>query len=330
MPGTARPKAIPIPGPSAGKCVVGVWHGFEITFGIGPKAGREARSNAAGFFHPQLFLVMKFSRLSGGLAAACLLITATAGSVAAQGARDAYGNPKAAPSPRASAPTMRRAPAYSQRPAPGYAAAASTAAGVRFGLRAGLNLADVQGDAVKTITNLAGYVPDGTLSRQMRPGFYAGLYATLPIGPNFAIEPGISYAEKGTVLRGRVPVPALDFLNTQLTGTARLAYIDVPVLAKVFITPGFYLYAGPQASFLVSGKARLEAGALGFKAYRQDFDVSNQLRKVDFAAVGGLGYQFGNGLGLSAGYDYGLSSLDVNNRFDAQNRVLKAGLNYSF
>ena len=31
----------------------------------------------------------------------------------------------------------------------------------------------------------------------------------------------------------------------------------VPVLAKVYITPGFYLYAGPQASFLVSGKANV-------------------------------------------------------------------------
>ena len=263
---------------------------------------------------------------------ACLLISAAATSAAAQGTRDAYGNPKAAPSPRAGgAAPSRRAPAYSQRQAAGYSSPSSiSASGVRFGFRAGLNLADVQGDAVKTFTNLAGYAPDGTITREMRPGFYAGLYATLPIGASFAIEPGINYSEKGTVLQGKVPVPALDFLNTKLTGTARLAYIDVPVLAKVFITPGFYVYAGPQASFLVSGKARVEAGALGFSAYKQDFDISNQLRKVDFAAVGGLGYQFENGLGLSAGYDYGLSSLDAGNRFDAQNRVVKVGLNYSF
>ena len=269
---------------------------------------------------------MKFSRLSGGLAAACLLISAAASSASAQGTRDAYGNPKAAPSPRASAP-MRRAPSYNK---PAYSTPTSSGSGVRFGFRAGLNLSDVQGDAVQTFTSLAGYTPDGTITRQMRPGFYAGLYATLPISPSFAIEPGISYSEKGTVLQGKVPVPALDFLNTKLTGTARLAYVDVPVLAKVFITPGFYMYAGPQASFLVSGKARVEAGALGFSAFKQDFDISNQLRKVDFAAVGGLGYQFENGLGLSAGYDYGLTSLDANNRFNAQNRVIKVGLNYSF
>ena len=63
---------------------------------------------------------------------------------------------------------------------------------------------------------------------------------------------------------------------------------------------------------------------------KQDFDVSNQLRKVDFAAEAGLGYQFDNGFGLSAGYDYGLTSLDANNRFQAYNRVAKAGLSYAF
>jgi hypothetical protein len=269
---------------------------------------------------------MKTQRLLGRLAAACLLISSVAGTAAAQGPRDAYGNPKAATPPKyGTSATTRRAAA----PSRSYSPAASTA-GVKFGVRAGLNLADAQGDAVKSFTELAGYAPDGMITKEMRPGFHAGVYATIPVTPSFAIEPGLSYSEKGTVLQGTVPVPALDFLNTRLTATARLAYLDVPVLAKVFITPGLYVYAGPQASFLLSGKARLEAGLLGFNAYQHDFDIKDYLRTVDFAAVGGLGYQFQNGLGLSAGYDYGLSSLDANNRFDVQNRVIKAAVNFSF
>ena len=274
---------------------------------------------------------MKISRLPGGLAVACLLVSAAFSTASAQGARDAYGNPKAAPSPRPmGSATTRRAPRDAQQPTYSSSNSSSASSGVRFGFRAGLNVADLQGDAVQSFTNLTGYLPDGTITKQMRPGFYAGVFATLPIGPGFAIEPGITYAEKGAVLKGTLPFPALDFLNANVTGTARLAYIDVPVLAKVFITPGFYLYAGPQASFLVGGKARVDASVLGFSAYKQDFDVSNQLRKVDFAAVGGLGYQFNNGLGLSAGYDYGFTSLDANNRFQAYNRVAKVGLSYSF
>jgi hypothetical protein len=270
---------------------------------------------------------MKIQRLLGRLAAACLFVSVVAPAASAQVYRDAYGNPKAAPSSRpGAAPAVRRAAAPASRSSYGSTAASP----IRFGVRAGLNLADVQGDAVKSFMDLAGYAPEGTITKEMRPGFHAGVYATLPLGSSFAIEPGISYSEKGTVLQGKVPIPALDFLNTSVTGTARLAYIDVPVLAKAFITPGFYVFAGPQASFLVSGKARVEAGLLGFDAYKQDFDIKSSLRKVDFAVVGGLGYQFENGLGLSAGYDYGLSSLDASNRFDAQTRVIKASLNYSF
>ncbi|MDQ2793643.1 MAG: PorT family protein [Bacteroidota bacterium] len=273
---------------------------------------------------------MKISRLSGGLAVACLFVSAACSTASAQGARDAYGNPKAAPSARPmGAPPTRRAAGPAQQST--YSSSmSSTSSGVRFGFRAGLNVADLQGDAVQSFTNLAGYAPDGAISKQLRPGFYAGVFATLPIAPGFAIEPGITYAEKGVVLKGTLPFPALDFLNANVTGTARLAYIDVPVLAKVYLTPGFYLYAGPQASFLVSGKARVEASVLGFSAYKQDFDVSSQLRKVDFAAVGGLGYQFDNGFGLNAGYDYGFTSLDSGNRFRAYNRVAKVGLSYAF
>ena len=274
---------------------------------------------------------MKISCLSGGLAVACLFISAACPTAAAQGTRDAYGNPKAAPSPRPmGSATTRRAPGYSNQPTPSASSGSSTTRGVRFGLRAGLNVADLRGDAVRSFTSLAGYAPDGAVNKQLRPGFYAGVFATLPLGPGFAIEPGITYAEKGAVLQGTLPFPALDFLNAHVTGTARLAYIDVPVLAKVYLTPGFYLYAGPQASFLVSGKARVDASVLGFSAYQQDFDVASQLRKVDVAAVGGLGYQFDNGLGLSAGYDYGFTSLDSGNRFRAYNRVAKVGLSYSF
>jgi hypothetical protein len=271
---------------------------------------------------------MKNQRLLGRLAAACLLVSSFVTAASAQTKRDSYGTPRDATRSRVGQPAPRRA-ASSQQPA--YSTQSSSGlTGVKFGVRAGLNVADVQGDAVQGLMDVAGYAPEGTITKQMRPSFHAGVYATIPLGSSFAIEPGISYSEKGTVLQGTIPVPALDFLNTKLTGTARLSYIDVPVLAKVFVTDGFYLFAGPQVSFLVSGKARAEAGAFGFTAYKQDFDVKDQLRPVDFAAVGGLGYQFSNGLGLSAGYDYGLTSLDKNNRFDATNQVIKVSANFSF
>lgn len=212
-----------------------------------------------------------------------------------------------------------------------YAAPKPTPAndGVKLGLKAGLNVADWHGDAVQSVMAMADYT-NGAVTREPRTGFHAGLYATLPLGERFAIEPGVLYSEKGTQLRGTASVPGFEVLSANVTATARTAYVDVPILAKAYLTRGLYFYAGPQASFLVSSKVRVAAGALGFTAFRQDFDMKDQLRQVDFAAVGGLGYQFDSGFGLSAGYDYGLTSLDKNNNFNAQNRVIKASLNYSF
>ncbi|MCB2378576.1 PorT family protein [Hymenobacter sp. BT635] len=252
---------------------------------------------------------MNSKSLFGRLAVAALLLSASFSTAQAQ---------------------VRRA-TYSTAPArPVYSAPARTATqGVQFGLRAGVNVSDWSGDAVQSVMDLAGYT-NGAVTKEMKPGFHAGVYATIPLGPGFAVEPGVSYSEKGAKLVGTLPWEQFDFLNARVTATSRMSYIDVPVLFKGYLTPGFYLFAGPQASFLVSNKVRVEAGALGFNAFSTDFDVKEQFRPVDFAVVGGLGYQFGNGLGLSAGYDFGLSSLDKNNNFDAQNRVIKASLNYSF
>ncbi|WP_375436714.1 porin family protein [uncultured Hymenobacter sp.] len=205
----------------------------------------------------------------------------------------------------------------------------SSILGPQFGIRAGLNVSDWSGDAVQSVMNVADF-SSGAVTKEMKPGFHVGFYTTLPLGSSFAIEPGISYSEKGAKLVGTIPFEPLDFLNARVTATSHMAYVDVPVLAKAYITPGFYLFAGPQASFLVSNNARVEASALGFSAYKQDFDIKDQFRPVDFGVVGGIGYQSAGGIGFSAGYDYGLSSLDKSNRFDAQNRVIKASLNYSF
>ena len=256
---------------------------------------------------------MDTKRLFGRLAAATLLFAA--GTLAAQAQIQPH-----------------RVPAYSGKAQarPVHSAkSTSSPQDLQIGIRAGVNVTDWSGDAVRSVMSVTNFA-NGAVTKQMKPGFHVGFYATLPLSAGFAIEPGLSYSEKGTQLTGTIPFEPLDFLNARVTATARMAYVDVPVLAKAYLTPGFYIFAGPQASFLISNKARVEASALGFSAYKHDFDIKNQFRAVDFGVVGGLGYQFDGGFGLSAGYDYGLSSLDKNNRFDVRNRVIKASLNYSF
>ncbi|WP_276497287.1 porin family protein [Pontibacter litorisediminis] len=200
---------------------------------------------------------------------------------------------------------------------------------LRLGIRAGVNLADWDGETMQSVQDLVD-MSGGYASREMRTGFHVGTYLSIPVAPGFEIEPGLQYSQKGMVLKGKVPLEQFDFLNANVTLTNKAEYLDLPVLAKVYVGEGFYIFAGPQVSYLLSNKVAAEAGALGFKALNQEWDMKSGFRELDVAVTGGLGYRFANGLNISAGYDYGVNSIDSRNNFDTFNRVIKASVGYTF
>ena len=200
---------------------------------------------------------------------------------------------------------------------------------VRFGVKAGVNLAEWQGETVNSVQDLI-EMTDGSVSRKMREGFHVGGYVSIPVAPGFEIEPGLQYSQKGTRLIGKIPMEEVEFLNANLTLTNKAEYLDMPILAKVYIGEGFHIYGGPQVSYLLSNKIQAEAGALGFKALNREWDMKDGFREVDFGVTGGLGYRFASGINLSAGYDYGLNTIDSNGSFETYNRVIKASVGFSF
>jgi hypothetical protein len=200
---------------------------------------------------------------------------------------------------------------------------------IKFGVRAGLNMAEWQGESVNSVQELMD-LTNGSMSREMREGFHAGGYLSIPIAPGFEIEPGLLYSQKGTRVVGKIKSEKSEFFNANLTITNKAEYLDMPILAKVYIGDGFHIFGGPQVSYLLSNKVQAEAGAFGFKAFNKEWDIKDGFREVDFAVTGGLGYKFANGFNVSAGYDYGLNSVDAKDRFDTFNRVVKASVGYSF
>ncbi len=197
---------------------------------------------------------------------------------------------------------------------------------LKVGFRAGINVADWRGDAVESFSELAEM--SSVFKTESFTGFHAGVNLEIPVTGAFSIEPGLYYSTKGmrvsqTILEG-------GFLNLKGEITSKLHYIELPVLAKVYLTEGFYLTGGPQVGFLASNRMRAEAGILGFSV-GDSFDVNAGFRKVDFGLVGGLGYQFQNGINISALYDHGLSTLDEGNSdIDAYNRAFKISLGFQF
>ncbi len=197
-----------------------------------------------------------------------------------------------------------------------------------FGVRAGLSYAGVRGDAADNLNKLLD-LTGGALKTTNTTGFFAGAYASLPLGGNISLEPGLYYTQKGYELNGSLNLKGVDFLGASAKAKLQLQYIDLPVLLKANLG-GLQLFAGPQFSYLAHADLRTTAGVLGINLLNKTIDATSQFNPWDVAVTGGIGYQLMNGVNLTASYDYGLSKMDANQNVKSYNNVLKLGVGISF
>lgn len=161
-----------------------------------------------------------------------------------------------------------------------------------FGVKAGVNIASVG--------------IDGGDDYNGKAGFHAGGLAHIHITRQFALQPELVFSMQG----GKDD-------NVKL----RLNYINVPLLAQYMTNDGFRLQTGPQLGFMVSAER---------KTGNVEIDVKDDLSTIDFSWVFGAGYLFPSGFGIDARYNLGISNISDDNRFEARNRVLQAGIFYQF
>jgi hypothetical protein len=143
-------------------------------------------------------------------------------------------------------------------------------------------------------------------------GFHLGIYSTFYVGQSFAVEPGVYYSKKGA--RND------DIFNSR----ALLNYIDLPILARLYLTEGLNIFAGPQISFLTSSSFE---GDLFGSTISIDTDSVN---KTDYGIVLGLGYNLPKGLNLQGSYNYGLAPSFKNSETNVYNRGFNISLGLTF
>lgn len=199
---------------------------------------------------------------------------------------------------------------------------------ISFGGRVGLSLAGMRGDAINNLNNLLDFA-DGMVTPGNATGFFAGTYATIPVGEGFSIEPALYYSQKGYELKGKLSLKGMNFFSANAKAQLQSQYIDIPVLLKANIG-GLQLFAGPQFSYLAHADLRTSAGLLGINLLNSKLDATGQFNRWDAAVTGGIGYQFSNGINLMASYDYGLSKMDANRNINAYNTAVKIGVGINF
>lgn len=159
---------------------------------------------------------------------------------------------------------------------------------VKFGVKAGLNLANV-------ITDVDEVDP------MILPTFQVGVLVDLGITENLAIETGVSMQGKGFKTE-------YEILGSKVKTTVNPLYLQVPA-QLLFHTPRFFVGLGPYLGLGVAGRSKTEY--LG----KEDTDSIDfgSTEDDNWAALDfGLGIQAGVNVGairIGASYDFGLSDV---------------------
>jgi len=96
---------------------------------------------------------------------------------------------------------------------------------IKFGAKAGFNLASISGDNTKDV--------DAVTS------FNFGVLSEIPLSDKFSFQPELMYSGQGYSFKDH---------------TVALSYLNIPLMGKYYVTKGLSIEAGPQLGFLLSAK----------------------------------------------------------------------------
>lgn len=176
------------------------------------------------------------------------------------------------------------------------------------------------GESIGMLTNRGGDASDA----DMRGGWVLGVEGEYHVSKAFGISAGILYSQQGSELKSTYIIEGVS--QTYKT-TNKIDYINVPILANVYIAKGLALKAGIQPGFKVNSKCKeSSSGDLG-KGYS-----SNDLKaeSVDFSIPMGISYEFGGGFCFDARYNLGLTKVWTENGKDVKNSVVQVTFGYKF
>lgn len=163
------------------------------------------------------------------------------------------------------------------------------------------NLQPKVGVSIANVTEFKGTDP--------RVGIVAGLEGEYQATDIFSVSAGVLYSMQG----------AKGNWGDLIDATNRLDYINVPIMANVYVVKGLAVKLGVQPGFNVSNKISANN--------RATFDNLVKAQSVDVAIPVGVSYEYNN-FQLDARYNWGVSKAY---KFDkAKNSVFQITLGYKF
>lgn len=179
----------------------------------------------------------------------------------------------------------------------------------RFGVKAGVNFANVYDEEGED------FVADGKV------GFAGGVFATIPLGKIFGVQPELIYSEKGFKSTG-------DILGIEYDGKRTTSYLDIPVHLQIKPVENFSILVGPQFSYLLKTKNEFN----GLSSEQEEEINDENFKKGVIGLSVGIDYSLNNFL-LSARGSWDLSKTDTDgdtSDIRYKNQVIQLTVGYIF
>ena len=145
-----------------------------------------------------------------------------------------------------------------------------------------------------------------------RIGLAAGAEFEYGVTDMIGVSAGLVYSMQG-----------YKFSEGNVDTTVKLDYLNVPILANVYVAPGLAVKLGVQPGFKLSSKVKMEGSGISIEGESDDDGVKG----FDLSIPVGVSYQYQN-IVLDARYNWGVTK--VFDDVDSKNSVFQITLGYKF
>ena len=174
---------------------------------------------------------------------------------------------------------------------------------IQFGIKGGVNFTNMTSNMTSEIL----------IEKEYKTGFHTGILFEIPFGDKFSLQPEILYSTYGS--KGK----EIMFGGPNITTEYKLDYIQIPILAKIYLYKGFSLEIGPSFNFLVNDKK-----------IRESNTITDIGEKFEFSGILGVSYKLSSGLIGSFRYTNSLTNALNQDYSETNNYGFLIGIGYLF
>ena len=201
---------------------------------------------------------------------------------------------------------------------------------VSVGVKAGVNYG-------ATLTS------DSDYNAQFNPiiGPHFGVVVEIGLSDVFSVQPELLYSPSGF----NYDDSAEEFSGLSYNLNGKVNYLNIPVMAKYYVTEALSIEAGPYFGFLLSAKVdgEVKFGDAVVASF-DDEDVKDDYNSTDVGFGAGASYELESGLFFTVRYNLGLSNIEADEEetleskageigsddFTIKNNIFQFSLGYKF